>query len=289
MTGYSHKKEGYHKLATLMKRDHGIANFRRFDCINMLSLLSLQAEIQELQEDFWDQCRRDRDTGLPEKKTYPFWFQDLRRAEEGFSAQRQKLDVLREKVKEYNELLLQTSRLNSLNAPEASQLEALREWLGDPRGGANFLKQSESRIWEDEDGFSFVNVGKIKGERDMFTKFTSWFVISVLHRYSCLPRIVGRVVDAETGMVSYDESKLFHAGTITATVLSSTFPVFSIFILFIVKNTYCRIGVAAGFTAIFAIFLACFSSAKRVEIFAATATFAAVEVVFIGSALNPGS
>ncbi|KAL9023346.1 MAG: hypothetical protein Q9196_007258, partial [Gyalolechia fulgens] len=67
----------------------------------MLSLLSLQAEVQELQEDFWDQCRRDKDTGLLEKTTYPFWFQGLRRAEEGYSAQRQKLDVLREKVKEY--------------------------------------------------------------------------------------------------------------------------------------------------------------------------------------------
>lgn len=127
-------------------------------------------------------------------------------------------------------------------------------------------------MWEDEDGFSFVNVGKVRGERDIFTKFTSWLVISVLHRYFCLPSIAGRVVDAETGMVSYDESKLIRAGTITATVLSSTFPVISILILYIVKSTFGRIGIAAGFTALFAIFLASFSSARRVEIFAATAT-----------------
>ena len=93
---------GYHKLATLMTRDQGIAIFRRFDCINMLSLLSLQAEIQELQEDFWDQCSRDRTSGLPEKEMYTFWFQKLRESEKGESAQYQKLKILREKTREYS-------------------------------------------------------------------------------------------------------------------------------------------------------------------------------------------
>lgn len=128
-------------------------------------------------------------------------------------------------------------------------------------------------MWEHEDGCSFVNVGKSRGEHDMFTKFTSWFVVSVLHRYCCLPSTVGRTVDAETGLISYDESKLIRAGTIVATVLSSTFPVLSILVLYVVKNTYCRIGIAAGSTALFSIFLASFSSARRVEIFAATATY----------------
>lgn len=85
-----------------MTKDHSIAIFRRFDRVNMLSLLSLQAEVQELQEDFWDQCRRDRTSGLPEKEMYPFWFQELRRAEKGHSSQYQKLKILREKTKEYS-------------------------------------------------------------------------------------------------------------------------------------------------------------------------------------------
>ena len=73
-------------------------------------------------------------------------------------------------------------------------------------------------------------------------------------------------------MISYSESKLLKAGTFIATVLSSTMPVLSIYVLFIYKNTYIRIGIAAAFTAVFAGMLAFFSSARRIEVFAATAT-----------------
>jgi hypothetical protein len=44
-----------------------------------------------------------------------------------------------------------------------------------------------------------------------------------------------------------------------------------------------RIGLMIVFTAIFSVSLAVLTEAKRAEIFAATAAFAAVEVVFIGS------
>lgn len=73
-------------------------------------------------------------------------------------------------------------------------------------------------------------------------------------------------------MVSYNESKLIRAGTIIATVLSSLLLVLSVLILYVVKNTYSHVGIAAGFTTLFAFFLATFSSARMVEIFAATAT-----------------
>ena len=142
----------------------------------------------------------------------------------------------------------------------------------DSKGGANFLKRSEARLWEIEDGSSLVRVSHSTGEDDIFSKSISWLLVSVLHRYFGISQIAGRVVDAETGVLSYNESKLTKAVTITATVLSSTLPVLSILILYIVKNTYGRIGIAAGFTALFTFFLATFSSARRVEIFAATAT-----------------
>lgn len=142
----------------------------------------------------------------------------------------------------------------------------------DGHGGADFLLKSESRLWEDEEGSNFVHVGPSRGEHDTFTKFTSWVLISVLHKYLCFWRTAGRPIDAETGMISYDESKLLKAGTLLATVLSSTIPVLSIYALFAVKNPYGRIGIAAGFTALFAAMLAAFSSARRIEIFAATAT-----------------
>ncbi|OAL22190.1 hypothetical protein AYO22_07234 [Fonsecaea multimorphosa] len=206
--------------------------------------------------------------------------------------------VLLSAVKAYcvpDDLLLQVSRLDALGPADNSQLDALRGWLQDPKGGAHgpkgrtFLQKSEARLWEQEEGSTFISVGPTQGEKDIFTKVISWILLSVVHKYLGFWRIAGRPIDAEAGMYSYSDSQLLRTGTLVATVLSSTIPVLSIFVLFIVKNTYGRIGIAAGFTAVFSAVLAAFSSARRVEIFAATATFAAVEVVFIGSALNTGS
>jgi hypothetical protein len=44
-----------------------------------------------------------------------------------------------------------------------------------------------------------------------------------------------------------------------------------------------RIGLVIVFTTLFALSLALFTGARKVEIFSATAAFAAVEVVYIGS------
>ena len=95
-------QDGYHRLATLMSEDQSIAIFRRFDYVNMLSLLSLQAEIQELQEDFRFQCDRDRFSGDQQKQMYSRWFQQLRESEDGKSAQYEKLKHLRERLSEYS-------------------------------------------------------------------------------------------------------------------------------------------------------------------------------------------
>ncbi|KAH6887024.1 hypothetical protein B0T10DRAFT_607821 [Thelonectria olida] len=81
-------------------------------------------------------------------------------------------------------------------------------------------------------------------------------------------------------------SRLTKASNLIAIIVSSTLPVLTIFVLNTLKSTTIRLGLTVLFTALFSILLAFFSLAKRAEIFAATATFAAVEVVFIGSALS---
>jgi len=64
-----------------MSRDKNFAIFRRFDDLNMLHLLALQAEIVELREVFRDQCHRDDEaclgSGQPEI-LYSKYFHALR-------------------------------------------------------------------------------------------------------------------------------------------------------------------------------------------------------------------
>jgi hypothetical protein len=53
--------------------------------------------------------------------------------------------------------------------------------------------------------------------------------------------------------------------------------------LYFVNSMIHRIGLVIVFTTVFSVALALFTGAKKVEVFSATAAFAAVEVVYIGS------
>ncbi|KFX96194.1 hypothetical protein V495_08479 [Pseudogymnoascus sp. VKM F-4514 (FW-929)] len=184
-----------------------------------------------------------------------------------------------------NDLLLQVSALNNIIKANKSQQAVLKEWLQDAKGGDCFQKGAEARLWEGDDTSEFLTLHKQSEETDFFTKWITLLIVGIFHRFWGEKHKLGKVVDEESGLVSYDDSKINTASTIFATVLSSTLPVITILVLYVVKNTEKRIYITLGFTVAFAAILAICSSAKRVEIFAATATFAAVEVVFIGSAI----
>jgi hypothetical protein len=66
-------------------------------------------------------------------------------------------------------------------------------------------------------------------------------------------------------------------------MLSSLLPVTSIVVLYVVQSMPKRLGLITIFTAAFSFALTVMTTAKRPEIFAATAAFAAVQVVFIGT------
>ncbi|KAH7355248.1 hypothetical protein BKA65DRAFT_549316 [Rhexocercosporidium sp. MPI-PUGE-AT-0058] len=90
-------------------------------------------------------------------------------------------------------------------------------------------------------------------------------------------------IDLESNMFLYRDSHIYRIATILGTLLSSLIPIAAIIILSFVKNMTARLGIVSAFTAIFSVSLSLVTEGKRVEIFAATAAFASVQVVFIGS------
>ena len=81
----------------------------------------------------------------------------------------------------------------------------------------------------------------------------------------------------------YSEKKVAKVTQGVVAALSALLPTLAILVLYFVTSMKTRIGLVILFTTVFAVLLALFTSAKRVEIFSATAAFAAVEVVFVGS------
>jgi len=65
--------------------------------------------------------------------------------------------------------------------------------------------------------------------------------------------------------------------------LASLLPIASIVILYCVKSMWRRLLIIAGFTAAFSLVLGLVTNGELVEVFAASAAFAAVQVVFVGS------
>lgn len=69
----------------------------------------------------------------------------------------------------------------------------------------------------------------------------------------------------------YDDGHVKAVTNVLGTVLSSLAPLVSIVVLSIVTNQKARLGLICAFTLLFSLSLAVATSARRVEIFAATA------------------
>ncbi|TAQ89112.1 hypothetical protein B7494_g2578 [Chlorociboria aeruginascens] len=89
--------------------------------------------------------------------------------------------------------------------------------------------------------------------------------------------------DTEGNIFLYRDSYFHYTANILGTLISSLIPIAAIVVLYFVSNMVKRLAIVCTFTAIFSIALSLVTMAKRVEIFAATAAFASVQVVFIGS------
>ena len=164
----------------------------------------------------------------------------------------------------------QVSQLNRISPPKKSQLSALKGWLNDARNG--FLEDAETQTWHNETESLYLCLATNLGETDAFTEMMQNIIVGPYHRLIGHRLKAGKVVDSEAGGVSYDKGSIDRASTMIATILSTMFPVLTIFVLNILHSTNERIGLTAVFTLVFALALARFSSAKRVEIFAATST-----------------
>jgi hypothetical protein len=73
----------------------------------------------------------------------------------------------------------------------------------------------------------------------------------------------------------------------TSTIMASLLPTVSMFALYFIRDPLARMGAILAFTTLFSIVLTLFTKARRAEVFAAAAAFAAVQVVFVGQVPAP--
>ncbi|KAI9685543.1 MAG: hypothetical protein M1822_004401 [Bathelium mastoideum] len=279
----SNVSSGYYGLAEFISTTPEVAVFRKFGLLNMMNLLRLQAELQDMEQQFADVWMEDRDCDDPIRKLYRFDFRLMRKnADGGDSIQHDLLVEIGNKLKEYNSALQAVMALQQASPPNKLNLKSFRFWLENETMGNGFLSGIEAAIWREANDEDFATVTSPSGGPDKFTEFLSGNFLSI---YNAL---IGRHSTSERKHIDetfrlYDPMKLQRVGDGIVAALSAILPTIAILVLYFVSKMIVRIGLIIVFTTVFAVSLALFTEAKKIEIFSATAAFAAVEVVFVGS------
>ncbi|KAI9685932.1 MAG: hypothetical protein M1822_004210 [Bathelium mastoideum] len=241
----------------------------------------MQAELKSLEEELKEIQRRDC-RGSEHEQSFTRDFRLLNDPEELASEQLKLVLVIRAKLEKYNAALIQQSQMIQMAQPSKFDLEYIQHYMASKDMGPFALVGIDCETWgtvHKPNGHEPDIVALLpRKATDMFTKLLNNKGTSKLFQYG-----VGRFLKPSPvhGLVGFEESTLSRVTYLITTGLASLIPVASIVVLYFVSSIKLRLGVIAIFTVLLSICLAFFTSAKRAEIFALTAAFSAVQVVFV--------
>jgi hypothetical protein len=297
------KLKGYPRLAGLMANSTNLMIFRRFNNLNIFNLLSLQAELVDLEEQLKDRWEDDDTSPDESEQQHSNFFKLLREPTDTQENKEQwkLLLKIREVLSKYSmtkkscikniwkltaqdEAVIQVETLTNMSTPDDQSFNTLQV-LMNRNGGEDFPTDCEIKTWVPDDSkeddksdlFALINPS---GENDGFQRWISskpllWFhkhVFNPLKR-KFLSKEKNRrgIVDEETGMVNYNDATLDRISIFVALFITLGFLIGAIIALYFNKDILQRIGIMAGFTTAFGLTLTFFTTAKRIEIFSSTA------------------
>ncbi|CAN9145643.1 unnamed protein product [Alternaria alternata] len=252
---------GYPSLARFIAsdRDRTTLIYKRFDELAARNLLYLQSELAELQarQRAFDQHDLTATLGTKQCSRNFADFQKSMRADDERQKDRWKLmKDIRETLKEYREALLFESTLATIPRPSKGILRAfLTEFYNQSDGkGEPFptLGGHSAGLYDDIDDLVALRDRKRSGNGIAYasdraiSSFVAWF----------------------------------------STFLAAVLLIGAIVVLYKVTSSDWRLGLIAAFTSLFAGSVGLLTNARRAELFAATAAYAAVLVVFVSGDLG---
>ncbi|KAK3986764.1 hypothetical protein QBC44DRAFT_332719 [Cladorrhinum sp. PSN332] len=252
--------------------------FRKFDRLAARNLLSLQSEVIALEAEskVLDQEICLADQGV--LASVGRWESLVEAAEkDANSVEFRYLDLtrrIRPKIKEYHEALMLASAVSSLERPNKRVLKILRDWFSGKTRGQRWpiIGGKAKTMLDDEDDLVALHVAT---EKDTLTRFVQdhW------------------VLEGKPGPYFKDGTRYFRRRHVSrtvaliSTVVAATELVGAIVSLFYIRDPGARLGVISAWTIGFGLSLRLLTNAKRAEIFASSAAFAAVLVVFVSGDL----
>ena len=265
---------GFAKVADAQVQDpdHSWAIFRRFDRVATRNLLYLQAKLSslEIQQEACDKGDlHSKETQRSKAATSWEDFSNFAKSD-GYDEEKERMQIalkIQETLKEYYDALLAHSHVLCLPKPAPTTLAAFKHFFV-PEDGVTLLRKESSTILDNEEDLVALVAPTSQDRLTLFIlEHFRWLFVS------------GRVTPAGTAYVN--ARNLARLVSLLSTILAASLLVGAIMSLNYAPNQDVRMAILALFTAAFAGTVALLTSAGRAEVFAATAAYAAVLVVFI--------
>ncbi|KAH7400167.1 hypothetical protein BKA64DRAFT_476330 [Cadophora sp. MPI-SDFR-AT-0126] len=269
---------GFPNLADFVSKDkdHSTAIYRSYYRLTSRNLLYLEAELFELEKKQDELDEKDRLGDLAAKRYVRDWAVLASSDDPRCIERRDQISRTRAKIKEYQDALIAQESILKMIRPHHRTVEAFQSWMdgeADGRGVAVVTGLSANRLHDQNDLISL----RPSQEQDWMTRF--------VRRYFRVLFVEGKV---EGSLAHFSETRIAYAVAVLSILLAAILLVGAIVNLYLVRNVLTRLGLVGVYTAAFSASVGILTNARRAELFASTAAYAAVLVVFVSGDLAPG-
>ncbi|KAM7215471.1 hypothetical protein V8F06_009137 [Rhypophila decipiens] len=275
------RREGYGLLGRLMGEAPEAAIFRSFAALSAEDLLYRQAELISLEKDWRETQERLRESSNEATQDRIYNWDEIQHSENLTAVLK-----IREKVDNYHKALLRHREVTRLASPQRSTLRFLQEWMHRETMGNIWFTGVDKDVWSPEPD-SKHDLVCVDDTGPWITQYLVLLYHDILGRH--VHRSDPERVPHLRNSVSYDNSTISRMAKVFTTVAGALFPVVSIVILYAIDDTKKRLGVLAVVTVLFSLCMSLGTRAGVAEVFGASAAFAAVLVVFIGTSDSSAS
>jgi len=292
--------KGYPRLASFLSSEANFSLYRGFGYLHSRVLLELQAEITALEQelDTLDDIDNDPEVGQPKRLKSRRFDLYRPRPNNDYRSRQEIFAELRKKLVEYDELLIKARDLQAFQKPSQRDYKSVRTWFWNLKplveGDAEFIRKKEDivtlktgREWSGFDGFVESTLRRVD--------------CKLVQRLFCTQELRDKTNDKNMYYYSASRVEAFVGLIITSIIfVLLVLPVVAMYKLTNLgtgqTGTFDAIGVLVVFTLLFSAAMSMLTKARRHELFAASAAYCAVLVVFISNfsssnslPSNPGS
>ncbi|KAF2419044.1 hypothetical protein EJ08DRAFT_665969 [Tothia fuscella] len=276
---------GYPRLAAFLSSESNFSLYRGFSFLHSRVLLELQAEIAALESELDELDEVDNETPAGKRRLRQReWDARTPRDEDGYRSRHEVLAQLRTKLVEYDELHIKARDLQAFQRPSERDYRSVRTWFWNLKP----LVGNEAAFIKKKKDFVSLRVGRDwSGFDDIIESNLRRFDCSLMRRMFCTRELQEKTNDQHVYYYSASRVESFVDSIITSIIfVLLVLPVVAMYKLTSLGNsqaTFNAIGVLVVFTLLFSVAMSMLTKARRHELFAASAAYCAVLVVFISN------